>query len=243
MLVQENIRQKSRRDTFVGSIPVTVWGLPSTNVVVAVHGLSSSRFDPVIETLSEVTSCQAVSFDLPGHGSRAHDKSTEVWPAEALADLDKILTWADEHWSEVSIFAVSIGAYLSLLACADRPIRRAWLLAPMTDLLTMIQNSMEVAGVSEEQLQMEGTVTTPAGENLSWPYFSFVAANPPSHWPHCTEILHASSDQTVPVEHSIAFAERFDASLKILPDAEHWFHTPDQLRQLGTWLQETQDAY
>ncbi|MSS85435.1 alpha/beta hydrolase [Actinomycetaceae bacterium WB03_NA08] len=242
VLSQNDTCQKPRRDTTIAGIPATTWGSPSPSVIVAIHGYFSSRVDPVVQVLAESAPCQVVSFDLPGHGSRHPVSGPQSWPEDALRDVNTILDWAHEFWSDVSIFAVSIGAYLSLLASADRPLRHAWFLAPLTDLQTMIRSSLEAAGVSEKQLEREGVVIAPSGERLTWAYFSFATRHVPSHWPHPTDILHAASDQTVPIEQSIAFADHFGAHLTVLPDVEHWFHTPEQLRQLDTWLRDTNDS-
>ncbi len=33
-----------------------------------------------------------------------------------------------------------------------------------------------------------------------------------------------------------AFAERTGLELSVMPDAEHWFHTEEQMRFLDNWL-------
>ena len=33
-----------------------------------------------------------------------------------------------------------------------------------------------------------------------------------------------------------AFARRLGAELTVMPEGEHWFHTPEQMRFLDAWL-------
>lgn len=231
--------QVSRTDTNFGGIPVTIWGDPSPDVIVAVHGLFSSRLDPVIETLAAVSSCQIISFDLPNHGSRKADLPSPLWPPDAMHDIACVMKWAFEGWADVSLFAVSIGAYFSLLACPKMALSQVWFLSPLTDMPALIQASMNAAGVSAERLEQLGTVNTSEGEVLSWDYYSFAVANAPTEWPNPTFILHGTSDNVAPLESSQAFANQFGASITVLPDGEHWFHTPQQLEQLSNWIKET----
>ncbi|MBR3641499.1 MAG: alpha/beta hydrolase, partial [Oscillibacter sp.] len=51
-----------------------------------------------------------------------------------------------------------------------------------------------------------------------------------------TEILYGERDALTSLETMRAFAGRIGARLTVMPNGEHWFHTPEQMRFLREWL-------
>ena len=60
-----------------------------------------------------------------------------------------------------------------------------------------------------------------------------------SKWTAPTEILYGGRDDTCGRDTVEAFASRFSCGLEIVPDGEHYFHTPEQLRVFEAWLKRT----
>ncbi|HVM73130.1 MAG TPA: hypothetical protein VMT91_15305, partial [Anaerolineales bacterium] len=55
----------------IGSIPAIIWGTPSSNVYIFVHGRMSQKEDAEkFATMAERKGYQTLSFDLPEHGER-----------------------------------------------------------------------------------------------------------------------------------------------------------------------------
>ena len=67
-------------------------------------------------------------------------------------------------YDEVILIANSIGAFFSMNALGDKPIKQAYFISPMVNLEKLICDMMMWAGVSEEELREKKTVSTNFGE-------------------------------------------------------------------------------
>ena len=230
--------QKIIEKIHINSIPALVWGSSSKKVIVAVHGNLSNKADEPISILFEIAflhGYQVLSFDLPEHGERKTDK-TPCKVQNCVEELKAVINYAKEKWQIVSLFAVSMGAYFSLLSCRELSIKHAWFLSPVVDMEKIIQNIMKVSSVSEEQLEKEQTIKTPYGQTLYWDYLVYVRNNRIEKWDIPTDILFGENDDVCDTNTTKDFSERFDCSLTTVSRAEHWIHTPEQLNALRSWL-------
>lgn len=220
-------------------IPAALWGPPSEQVVIAVHGAQSSKTDTPVRLLKEaLPDRQILSFDLPEHGDRKGG-STLCAPSVCVRELSAVLDYAESRWRSVSLFAVSMGAYFSLLACRDRRLRHAWFLSPVVDMERLTRDMMRWFQISEARLEAEGAVPTPMGQTIRWDDYCYVRSHPVVRWPFPTDILRGSRDALVAEETVSGFSERFSCRLRTVEGAEHWFHTPPDLEALSVWLRET----
>lgn len=223
----------------IGHIPAALWGPPSERVIVAVHGAQSGKTDVPFRLLAEaLPSCQVLSFDLPEHGDRK-DESTLCKPPVCVRELSAVLDFAESRWTDLSLFAVSMGAYFSLLACPNRKLSHAWFLSPVVDMERLTRDMMSWFQISENSLETEGSIPTPMGQTLYWDDYCYICNHPINCWPFPTDILRGAGDTLVAEETVAAFAERYSCRLRIAEGAEHWFHTPPDLAVLSDWLQET----
>ena len=136
----------------------------------------------------------------------------------------------------VSLIANSIGAYYAMNAGIDAMLERAYLISPVTDMERMIRDLMRQANVDEETLRERGTIPTESGEVLSWEYLNYVREHP-LKWNVRTDILRGSGDTLVPQETVEAFARAHSATLTVMKNGEHWFHTQEQMRFLDRWIE------
>lgn len=223
----------------IGSIPCVLWGGTSERVILAVHGAQSHKEDASFRVLAETLhQCQVLSFDLPEHGARRQEPVL-CKPPVCVRDLSAVLDYAEARWKHIGLFAVSMGAYFSLLSCGDRPIGQAWFLSPVVDMEILISNMMSWFSVSLERLKRERAIPTPMGQTLYWDYYCYVQEHPICRWSVPTEILIGGRDTLCAPAVTAAFAERFSCRLRIAEHAEHWFHTPEELSALSAWLRET----
>lgn len=223
----------------IGDIPAALWGPPSERVIVAVHGAQSSKTDVPFPLLAEAFSDrQILSFDLPEHGDRRNAPAL-CKPPVCVRELSAVLDYAESRWTDLSLFAVSMGAYFSLLTCPDRPLSHAWFLSPVVDMERLTRDMMGWFQISEVRLKIEGTIPTPMGQTLYWDDYCYIRRHPVGHWPFPTDILRGSEDTLVAEETVAAFAERFSCRLRSVEGAEHWFHTPSDLEALSAWLRDT----
>ncbi len=137
----------------------------------------------------------------------------------------------------IILIANSIGAFFSMNAGIDDLIRKAFFISPIVDMEKLISNMMTWANVTETELSAKGIIHTAFGEDLSWEYLCYVRSHP-LHWHVPTYILYGGMDQLTSFETIHAFAEKNDASLTVMENGEHWFHTEDQMRFLDDWIKK-----
>lgn len=142
------------------------------------------------------------------------------------AALDGGSTKGEQYWSMVC-HAEFCG--LEFVKCL--------FVSPVLDMEKLIQNMMQWAAVSEERLETESLIPTDFGETLSWDYYKYAKAHPVAEWQCGTDILYAEHDQMTSRDPVTDFAERFHASLTVMKDGEHWFHTPEQVDVMDKWTE------
>lgn len=222
----------------INHIPAVMWGEKSSHVIIAVHGNMSNKEDVPIEMLAKQAvkkGYQILSFDLPEHGERKKE-GTPCKAKECVNDLAMVMDYAKDNCKSISLFANSMGAYFSLLAYKNEDIERAYFLSPVVDMLKIIENMMKWFQVSEQQLEKEQTIETPAGQKLYWDDYNYVKEHPVDHWNIPTFILYGDKDNMCDLNTVSKFADQFKGELTVVKDAEHYFHTEEQLSELNAWL-------
>lgn len=224
--------------TSIQGIPALLWGESSEDLYLFVHGKCSRKEDaaPFAE-LAVKKGFQVLSFDLPEHGER----KSSPYPCTAengVHDLGIIRAYIEAGpWKRISLHAVSLGAYFSLLAFPEFRFEKVLFLSPVLDMERLIRNMMQWFHVSETDLKEKREIPTPIGETLSWPYYEYVKAHPIRAWNSPTAILYAAGDNITERAVVDAFAEHFHCRLSVMEiGGEHYFHTPEQLQVLDAWL-------
>lgn len=156
-------------------------------------------------------------------------------PWSAKAEFSEKIAALQANYDEISLIAVSIGAYFSMSADISDSIRRAWLISPIVDMERLILSMLSWAGETEEALQARKIIPTTFGEDLSWEYLQYVRSHP-IQWRAPTEILCGSTDSLQSIETIRAFARRFRAGVTVMEGGEHWFHTAEQMKFLDDWI-------
>lgn len=136
---------------------------------------------------------------------------------------------------DLVLIANSIGAYFSMHAELSDLVRQAFFISPIVDMEALIAGRMAQEHVSEAELEKRGTIPTAYGEPLSWEYLRFVRSHP-IDWDVPTHILYGGRDDLTPPDTIRAFAQRHGASLTVMENGEHWFHTEEQMRFLDDWI-------
>lgn len=224
----------------IGSIPAILWGKESSRLLLAVHGNMSSKSDTPISILAEEAvplGYRVLSFDLPQHGDRKNDP-TPCKVQNCVNELETIMNQAKTGTSSISLFACSLGAYFSLLAYRDIPLRQCLFLSPVVNMERIFRNMMQWFDVSEDRLRAEKEIETPIGQTLDWDYYCYVKENPIIRWNSPTSILYGENDDLCELPFVSSFASKFHCSLDIVKNAEHYFHTPDQLAEYRSWLKK-----
>lgn len=130
------------------------------------------------------------------------------------------------------------GALFSLHPLDGKGIADALFFSPIVDMEKPIEDMMRWSNVTEAALRTRKEIPTAFGETLSWAYLCYVREHP-IVWDVPTCILYGGKDDLTSTETVSAFAQRIGASLTVMEDGEHWFHTDEQMRFLDSWLEKS----
>lgn len=144
---------------------------------------------------------------------------------------------AHKKYDQIVVIANSIGAYFAMHTLQDCEIEKALFISPILDMEKLILDMMRWANISERELCEKGEVSTDFGEVLSWKYLCFVRENP-IKWKIPTEILYAENDHLTSRQTVDMFVNQHPASLTVMENGEHWFHTEEQLLFLDHWMKD-----
>ena len=219
----------------VGPIPAVLYGEPSGRVYLFVHGQCGCKEEGA--AFAEVVrpkGIQVLAVDLPEHGERRGEKD-RFNPWTAVPELRSVLEFMKPRWNEISLRANSIGAHFSMAAFAGEAIRRALFVSPILDMEQLILDMMRRAGVTEQELEARGEISAGFGQTLSQRYLCWERQHPVQNWRCPTAILYAGRDSMTSRRTAERFAAGAGASLTVMENGEHWFHTPEQLAVLREW--------
>ena len=156
-------------------------------------------------------------------------------PWEAKEEFPELFRGLCQGYDSVNVIANSIGAFFTMSALADQRIERAYFISPVVNMERLILDMMSWVNVSEEELRGRKEIETAFGETLSWEYLCYVREHPIA-WTVPTHILYGDKDNLTPLETVSAFARQTGATLTVMKDGEHWFHTPEQMAFLDEWI-------
>lgn len=193
------------------------------DAVLFLHGLGGSA-EEAAHYRPLFPDCDVIGLDY--HGVAPWDAGEQI--------RDAVLKLCGEYKS-VSLIGYSLGAFLAMHADIDALLRRAYFISPVVDMESLILMRMAQDGVTEEMLKEKGTITSSFGPVHSWEYLCRIRENP-IEWNAPTAILYAEHDDLTPYGTIAAFAKAHGASLTVMPDGEHWFHTEEQTAFLDDWF-------
>lgn len=158
------------------------------------------------------------------------------FPWEAKEEFANFFDSLSQNYDSIIIIANSIGAFLSMSALFDKKIDKAFFISPIVNMERLILDMMAWENVTEEMLQGKGEIRTSFGEILSWKYLSYVRNNP-IIWAIPTYILYGGNDNFTSYPTILEFSKKANATLTIMENGEHFFHTKDQMKFLDSWIE------
>lgn len=160
-------------------------------------------------------------------------KSQNPWEAKS-----KFSCFYDLHskgYDSVILIANSIGAFLSMNALPDKRIKKAYFISPIVNMEKLIADMMMWSNVTEDDLKSKKEIQTDFGETLSWYYLCYVREYP-IVWTVPTHILYGENDNLTSYETISEFSSHVNATLTVMKNGEHWFHTEEQMKFLDNWI-------
>jgi alpha-beta hydrolase superfamily lysophospholipase len=198
----------------------------------------SSKEDVPIRILSEEASnlgIQVLSFDLPEHGDRK-DEATLCKIEECVFDLNKIYSYAQNNADNIRLCANSMGAYFSLSAYKNKPIRQSLFLSPVLDMERLIHNMMEWFSIVRMIYRLKVQFLHRSGKHSTGIYYQYVINNPITKWDVPTSILYGRHDNICEYETVKHFSEKHSCELIVSDNSEHYFHTDNDMLIYRNWL-------
>lgn len=195
------------------------------SVILYIHGQGGSA-EEAVHYVPLFKNCDVIGLDY-------HAQT----PWEAEEEFPRLYDEICGHYQSVTVIANSIGAFFAMHALADKKIKKAYLISPVVDMQKLIEDMMGWADVSEDELREKGEIETSFGQTLSWEYLSYVRSHP-IEWTVPTHILYGGKDHLTSLTTIFAFSRQIGATLTVMDDGEHWFHTDEQMRFLDTWITE-----
>ena len=193
------------------------------DVIVYIHGKGGSAAEA--EHYEHLfPSCDVIGLDY---------KSSVPW--EAGKELHEMIVGLKDVYDRVIVIANSIGAYFLMNSDIEGCVAHVYFISPIVDMEKLITGMMDMAGITEPELQSHGIIYTDLGEDLSWEYLCF-AREASVSWNVPTDILYGSKDALTSIDTITAFARAHHASLTVMENGEHWFHTDEQMQFLDNWI-------
>lgn len=159
----------------------------------------------------------------------------DYWTASDVIQK-KYLELAPQY-QEINIIANSIGSWFCMLGLKCQMIAKAYFISPIVDMEKLICDMMNWENITEQELKTKKEISTSFGEILSWEYLCFVRNNP-IKWDFETHILYGKKDNLTNLSTIQEFANTHNASITIMENGEHWFHTQSQLDFLTNWFKQ-----
>ena len=156
-------------------------------------------------------------------------------PWETGQEISEVVDKLSDTYEEIVLIANSIGAFFSMNGNIDDKINRAFFISPIVNMEKLITDMMSWANVTEEDLQEKKYIETEFGETLSLEYLSYVRKHP-IIWNVRTDILYGDKDNLTAIHTIKEFAKEHNATLTIMEQGEHWFHTEEQMTFLDNWI-------
>ena len=195
------------------------------NVILYIHGKNGSSSEAE-EYKKIFPSLDVVGFDY---------KTFTPW--ETGIEIKGAVNNLKIIYDNIILIANSIGAFFSMCSDIEQDIKHAYFISPIVNMEKLINDMMSWANVTESELRQKGKIQTDFGEKLSWEYLCYVRNNP-IKWNVPTDILYGSNDNLTSIDTINSFVNTHNASLTIMQDGEHWFHTEKQIKFLNNWIKE-----
>ena len=149
-------------------------------------------------------------------------------PWEAKEEFPALFQSISKRYHSVQVIANSIGAYFAMLTLSGQPIERAYFISPIVDMERLITDWMLLEHVTEEELKEKQEIPTSFGQVLSWQQLCYARAHPIT-WEVPTHIIYGGKDALTSYETISRFAKQTGATLAVMENGEHWFHTEAQM--------------
>lgn len=194
-------------------------------IVVYIHGQNGSieeakHYKPLF------SDCEVIGFDYKAQTPwEAKDEFTKYFNSRKFAN------------KSIIIIANSIGAYFLMNMMPSRNIEKAFLISPIVDMENLIIGMMKDAKVSEKELCEKKEIKLLSGQILSWEYLTYVREHS-IEWEVITHILYGKKDNLMPFDVISRFSKKIGATLTIMENGEHWFHTDEEMKFLDNWIKK-----
>lgn len=223
--------------TICGSIPAIIWGKSSDKVYLHVHGkMSRKEYAEQFAGIAETNGFQTLSFDLPEHGDRNDGIRCDIF--NEMNELRDIYAFVSERWSNISLFACSLGAHFSLNTFTGKEFSRCLFQSPIVDMPLLVKKMLLWQNTDEKTLKEKGEIPSPI-DPIRWDSYSYTLSHPITEWNVPTKILYGAKDNMQSRKAIDLFYEKFGCTLTVSPESEHPFMAENDREIVARWIAES----
>ena len=192
--------------------------------IVYIHGLYGAA------TEASFYSFYANKYDVIGLDYQDGD------PWDVKDVIMRKFTEISKKYKTIYVIANSIGAFYTFRYLSSFRIEKAFFISPLVNMKQVIEKMMKQNKISMEILKDKKLIMLDNGQSLSYDFY--LSLNDKDNWNIKTHILYGEKDKIVDNNSIISFVAHHDSSLTVMKNAEHYFHTPSQLKFIKKWINE-----
>lgn len=141
-----------------------------------------------------------------------------------------------KNYKEVVVIAYSIGAFYAYEYLSDFKIDKAFFISPVGDMYELVKRMMFASGISEEQLEKEGTIKNKIGQIFSYEYNNHLKKHD-DHWKVPTYILYGENDKLIKLQDINDFINNHpNSNLMIKQGSEHHLKSEEEKDFIKNWI-------
>lgn len=140
------------------------------------------------------------------------------------------------EYKTIYLIGNSIGAFYACMYLDSFNIKAAFFISPFVNMKNYIETQLRKNKFNLKQFEKTKIIELPDKQILSYDFYQSLLNK--DNWKIKTYILYGEKDNIVDKDSIFDFVSKHNACLSIMKNAEHYFHTPSQLRFIKKWITE-----
>ena len=141
-----------------------------------------------------------------------------------------------QKYKNVYVISNSIGAFYTYMYLSNFNIKKAFFISPLVNMKETIERMMKKHKIALDILKEKKIIPLDSGETLSFDFYQSLEND--DNWNTKTYILYGEKDKIVDHNSIFRFVANHNASLTVMKNGDHYFHTPGQLKFIKKWINE-----
>lgn len=157
-------------------------------------------------------------------------------PREIKDKIIKEFSEISKNYKTIYVIANSVGAFYAYWYLSSFKIEKAFFISPFVNMKQTIEKLMKQNIITFQELKEKKTILLKNGQCLSYDFYTSLSKE--DNWNAKTYVLYGEKDKLVDKDSIFTFLAHHNASLTIMKNGEHYFHTHGQLKFIKKWINE-----